>query len=188
MLRAPHSRSRRLAVAVAGAALSAGAALALPASASAAPNVTVSCSAAGQTHFSPGVQLWPRPQHVSYQGQEGPCNDNSDIGIRSARITADFDGVTLSCLSGGGTGSGTGTIEWTTLDGYRLRSVVNLTIDETVLNDATVTGYVTDGPLKGHGFSGTFNTNLFSGAGKCTIGAPFGGVKEADFTGEYSIN
>ncbi|MBX7554204.1 hypothetical protein ABZX95_40335 [Streptomyces sp. NPDC004232] len=150
--------------------------------------MSVSCSASGETHFSPGVQLWPRQQHVSYQGQDGQCNDNTEASIASARITADFDGVTLSCLSGGGTGSGTGTIEWSTTDGYRLRSVVNLTIDRTVLNDATVSGYVTEGLFKGHGFSGTFSTSLFGGAGKCTIGAPFGGVKEAAFTGEYSID
>ncbi|MFB8182158.1 hypothetical protein ACFC8N_40380 [Streptomyces sp. NPDC055966] len=68
----------------------------------------------------------------------------------------------------------------------QVRSVVNLTIDRTVLNDATVSGYVTEGLFKGHGFSGTFSTSLFGGAGKCTIGAPFGGVKEAAFTGEYS--
>ncbi|QNT91873.1 hypothetical protein HEP81_01544 [Streptomyces griseofuscus] len=140
MLRAVRSRTRVLAAAVACAALSAGAALTAPTVATAAPNVTISCSASGRTHFTPGVQLWPRQQHVSYQGRDGRCNDNTDIGISSACITADFDGVTLGCLSGGGTGSGTGTIEWTTVDGYRLRSTFNLTIDKTVLNDANVTG------------------------------------------------
>ncbi|WP_159047754.1 hypothetical protein [Streptomyces sp. WM6378] len=37
-------------------------------------------------------------------------------------------------------------------------------IDRTVLNAATVPGYVIEGLYKGHGFGGAFSTSLFGGA------------------------
>ncbi|MFD7281644.1 hypothetical protein ACFV80_32575 [Streptomyces sp. NPDC059862] len=43
------------------------------------------------------------------------------------------------------------------------------------------------GRFAGQGFSGELTTALFGGAGKCTIEAPMGGVKEAAFTGQFSI-
>ncbi|MFF5860763.1 hypothetical protein ACFY8B_35095 [Streptomyces sp. NPDC012751] len=191
MLRTARSRTHRAAVAVTCVTLSAGAALAAPASASAAPpNVLVSCTASGQVHFNPGVQLIPRPQHVSYEGQDGPCNDNSGYSIRSGKLTASFDGVSLSCLHSGssGTGRGTGTIDWTDRYGNTGRSIVNAQIDSSTLNTGHVSGTVSEGLFEGHSFSGTFNTSLAGGAFRCTIGAPAGGLKDAAFTGDYSIN
>ncbi|BBB01444.1 hypothetical protein RVR_8864 [Actinacidiphila reveromycinica] len=51
-----------------------------------------------------------------------------------------------------------------------------------------ISGTVTDGPFAGHAFASTFTTDLFGGAGKCTIRAPFGGVTEANFDGQFTIN
>jgi hypothetical protein len=50
-----------------------------------------------------------------------------------------------------------------------------------------VNGNVTHGRFEGQEFSGKFSTELFGGAGKCTAGAPLGGVKDAAFTGQFSI-
>lgn len=173
-----------LAVAASAAALTVG----VPTSAQAAPDVLVACTAAGQTHFAPGVQLFPLAQRVTYQGQDSSCEDNSGTGIVSASISAGFHGVIISCLGGGfGTGSGSGTIEWTLEDGETFSSQVDLEIDHTVLNTASVSGTVLDGAFQGETFGGTFTTKLFEGAGKCTAGAPFGGIKNADFTGQFSI-
>ncbi|WP_214415113.1 hypothetical protein [Sphaerisporangium fuscum] len=163
--------------------------LAVPATATTAhaAATSVSCDASGTTNFTPGVQLFPQSHQVSYRGDDRTCNDNSGMGIQSARITADFTGVELSCLASNfGAGAGSGTIEWT-INGAKLKSRVDLTIDSSVLNKATVSGVVRSGPFEGQRFSGEFETNLLGGAGKCTFGAPFGGVKNAAFTGHYSI-
>ncbi|NDZ81583.1 hypothetical protein G3I19_24235 [Streptomyces sp. SID10853] len=181
--------TRRASLALSVAAMAVGLAVGSPAAAQAAPNVSISCSAAGETHFSPGVQLFPLSQHVTYQGENSRCADNSGLGVREARISAGFQGVIVSCVAGGfGTGSGSGTIEWILDDGTRLTSQVELRIDRTVLNTATVSGYVRQGRFEGQSFSGEFTTELFGGAGKCTVGAPFGGVRNAAFTGQFSIS
>lgn len=190
---ATKPRARRVVRALAVAGLSAGLVLGgaagSQAQAPAQPNVPVSCSASGTTYFSPGVQVLPMPQHISYQGQEGQCADSSGLGIREAKITANFENVIVSCVAGGmRTGNGSGTIEWTLDDGTKLTSQVDLSIDRTALNTASVSGHVTQGRFQGQGFSGEFTTDLFGGAGKCTIGAPMGGVKDAAFNGRYSIN
>ncbi|MER6239698.1 hypothetical protein ABT185_27125 [Streptomyces clavifer] len=154
----------------------------------AAPNVLVACTAAGQTNFAPGVQVFPLAQRVTYQGQDSSCEDNSGVGVASATISAGFHGVIISCLGGGfGTGIGSGTIEWTLRNGEKISSQINLEIDNTVLNTASVSGHVLQGAFQGEAFGGTFTTELFNGASKCTAGAPFGGVKNAAFTGQFSI-
>lgn len=179
--RAPRAA---LAAAAAAVAITAG----TPTAAQAAPNVLVACTAAGQTDFAPGVQFFPLAQRVTYQGNESSCEDNSGLGIASATISAGFQGVVISCLGGGfGTGSGSGTIEWALDNGETLSSQIDLEIDHTVLNTATVSGHVLRGAFQGETFGGTFSTDLFGGAGKCTAGAPFGGVKNAAFTGQFNI-
>jgi hypothetical protein len=173
-----------LAVAAAAVAITVGS----PTAAQAAPDILVSCTAAGTTSFAPGVQLLPLPQRVTYQGEDSSCEDNSGLGVAGASISAGFHGVIISCIGGGfGTGSGSGTIEWTLDNGDKASSRVDLEIDHTVLNTASVSGHVLDGPFQGETFGGTFTTQLFDGAGKCTAGAPFGGIKNAAFTGQFSI-
>ncbi|MFI9788835.1 hypothetical protein ACIHEI_35800 [Kitasatospora sp. NPDC051984] len=191
MLRTSRSRARKAAVAAACAVLPLGAALVAPAAASAAPAaVKVSCQAAGQVHFNPGVELLPRAQHVSYQGQEGACDDFSKFDIMTAKLTMSFDDVSLSCLASGSSGSGKGSakIEWTEEDGETAESILDVQIDNSALNVGHVSGQVRSGQFKGHGFTGTFKTSLVAGGIECTIGAPGGGVKDADFTGDFSIS
>ncbi|NRQ38770.1 hypothetical protein HII36_44150 [Nonomuraea sp. NN258] len=50
-----------------------------------------------------------------------------------------------------------------------------------------MSGTVQSGQFQGQSFTGQFQTDLLSGAAKCTGGALFGGVKSARFTGHYSI-
>ncbi|MFD8478229.1 hypothetical protein [Kitasatospora sp. NPDC059673] len=191
MLRTSRSRARQAVLAAACAVLPLGAALVAPAAATAAPAaVSVSCSAAGQVHFNPGVELFPRPQHVSYQGQDGTCDDFSDFDIRTAKLTMSFDDVPLSCLASGssGSGKGSGKIEWTNEYGDTAESILDVQIDDSTLNVGHVSGHVRSGQFEGHGFSGTFKTSLVGGGVSCTIGAPAGGVKDADFTGDFSID
>ncbi|SEG64247.1 hypothetical protein SAMN05444920_103659 [Nonomuraea solani] len=147
----------------------------------------ISCDAAGDTHFSPGVQMFPQSEAVAYRGTERGCIDHSDMGITSARLSATFGDVDLSCVASDfGGGTGTATIEWT-VNGGKQTSTVDLTIDETMLNTAKVSGVVTKGVFEGQRFTGEFDTNLLGGAGKCTAGALFGGVKSAGFKGHFSI-
>ncbi|MEU6999793.1 hypothetical protein [Nonomuraea sp. NPDC046570] len=149
--------------------------------------VSVSCDASGITSFTPGVQLFPQSHQVTYRGDEAICNDHTGLGVQSARLTADFSGVTLSCLASAfGQGTGSGTIEWN-IGGSRLQSRLDLNIDETFLNTAKVSGVIHEGPFEGRRFTGQIETSLLGGAGKCTFGLPFGGVKNANFTGHYSI-
>ena len=123
--------------------------------------------------------------HVTYRGDNRNCIDHSGSGITSARITATFDGVELSCVASNfGDGTGAATVEWNTGD----TSKIDLNIDETVLNTAKVSGSVTEGPFQGQRFSGEFDTSLLKGAGKCTAGALFGGVQSAGFKGHFSIS
>ncbi|TMR97143.1 hypothetical protein [Nonomuraea basaltis] len=149
---------------------------------------SISCDAAGQTHFSPGVQMLPQSEQVTYQGGNRSCVDHSDLGLTSARISASFADVELSCVASNfGTGTGTASIQWTAGGAGTLTSKVDIAIDETVLNKARVSGVVTDGPFRGQRFTGEFETSLLKGAGKCTAGAMFGGVKSAAFSGHFSI-
>ncbi|TQF05937.1 hypothetical protein E6W39_31560 [Kitasatospora acidiphila] len=190
MLRTPRSRTRLVALAAACATLSIGAALAAPATASAAPpNVKVSCEASGQIHFNPGVKLFTSDQDVSYQGQEGQCNDFSKFDIRSAKLTASFIGVPLGCVTspGSGAGKGSGAIEWTDKSGETDRSILNLQIDGSSLNTGHLSGVVSKGRFKGHSFTATLKTSLLGGAAACTVGLPAGGLKDADFKGDFSI-
>ncbi|WP_188191382.1 hypothetical protein [Nonomuraea sp. SYSU D8015] len=147
----------------------------------------VSCNASGQTHFLPGVQMFPQSETVTYRGAKVACVDHGNLGITSARISATFDDVDLSCVASDfGTGTGTATIEWY-LNGAKVTSKADIRIDETVLNRARVSGVVTQGPFAGRPFRGEFDTNLLMGGGKCTAGALFGGVKSADFKGHFSV-
>ncbi|TDD63328.1 hypothetical protein [Actinomadura rubrisoli] len=137
------------------------------------------------SRFTPGVQAIPRPVAVSCNGNDRACQ-YANSTYTSARFTANFSSVTLGCLAsnpGSGTGSGSGTIRWSTGE----TSQVDLTIDETVLNVASVSGAVREGPFTDQRFTGKFTTSLAGGAFKCTIGAPVGGVTSADFTGSYTI-
>ncbi|TMR10490.1 hypothetical protein ETD86_39235 [Nonomuraea turkmeniaca] len=148
---------------------------------------SISCVAVGQTHFTPGVQMFPQSEIVTYQGVKSTCIDHSDMGITSARITASFGDVDLSCVASDfGTGTGTAAIEWD-MNGSKQTSKADIAIAETVLNTARVTGVVTEGPFAGRRFTGKFDTSLLKGTGKCSAGALFGGVKSADFKGSFSI-
>lgn len=179
-------RSASLILAAAGTTV--GLTLTAPAVAQAQANVSVSCDASGQTLFSPGVQLIPLPQQITYRGREEQCNDTSGYGVSAAKITANFQNVIASCLAGGmRTGNGSGTIEWTLGNGLKVRSQVQLTIDRTVLHTASASGYISQGPFAGQGFSAEITTDLVSGAAKCTLGALLGGIKEAPFTGHFSV-
>lgn len=186
-----HIRSsgvRKATMVLATAGLAAGLSLSSPAAAQAQPNVSVSCSAAGVTEFRPGVQLWPRPQQITYKGHEDSCSDNSGFGIREAKLTASLQNVILSCLAGGmGTGTGTANIEWTLDDGTKTTSKVDVKLDRTLLNHGSVSGHVRSGRFAGQGFSGEFSTSLWGGAGACTVGIPQGGLTETSFTGQFSI-
>jgi hypothetical protein len=148
---------------------------------------SVSCQTAGETHFTPGVQMFQQSQFVTYRGVSSSCVDHSDLGITSARITASFDDVDLSCVASRfGTGTGVATIVWDA-NGARQTSHADITIDDTVLNTAKVSGVVTEGPFAGQRFTGKFNTSLLTGAGKCSSGALYGGVMNAEFKGAFSI-
>ncbi|WP_329166378.1 hypothetical protein OG709_14255 [Streptomyces sp. NBC_01267] len=187
-----HSKAalltRRTSLTLTAAGMAVGVSLSAPATAQADPHISVSCTAAGETHFSPGVQLFPLPQQIAYEGKNSGCVDNSGVGIREAKISAGFRDVIISCVAGGfGTGSGSGIIEWTLDDGTKLSSQVDLRIDHTILNTSSVSGHVRQGPFQEQSFSGEFTTALFGGAGKCTAGAPFGGVRNAAFTGQFSV-
>ncbi|GAA3794178.1 hypothetical protein ACFS5L_37550 [Streptomyces phyllanthi] len=182
------SLAKRLSLALAAVGMAAGLALGSPVTAQAQPNISVSCSAAGLTEFHPGVQLWPRPQQITYKGQPDSCTDNSGFGIREARLTASLQNVWLSCLAGGmGTGTGTATIEWAFDDGTRTSSTVDVSLDHSILNHGSVSGHVRSGLFAGQGFSGEFSTSLWGGAGACTIGIPAGGLTETSFTGQFSV-
>ncbi|MGW4382266.1 hypothetical protein [Kitasatospora sp. NPDC004531] len=190
MPRAFRNRASYAALAaVASLALSAGALVVAPTAADAAAAVTASCSASGQVHFDPGVQLFPRAQDVTYQGEDGSCNDYSGLGLTSAALTANFAGVTLSCLASGssGTGKGTGRIDWTDAFGGSYTSTVDLQIDGSALNTGHLSGAVSGGLFQGHTFTATLTTSLIGGGVDCTVGAPAGGVKNADFTGDFNI-
>ncbi|MFI7697950.1 hypothetical protein [Nonomuraea sp. NPDC049480] len=148
---------------------------------------SISCEAAGQTHFLPGVAMLQQSQHVTYQGVVSNCVDFGDLGIRRARISVTFEDVDLSCVARDfGTGRGTATIQWH-VNGAKTTSEADITIDETEINTAEVSGFVTEGPFAGRPFTGEFDTNLLQATGKCTTGALFGGVKSADFNGHFSI-
>ncbi|MGN9837037.1 hypothetical protein ACTMTI_02825 [Nonomuraea sp. H19] len=148
---------------------------------------SIACAASGETHFTPGVQMVAQSQIVTYQGDHRGCVDHSGMGITSARITASFNHVNLSCVASHfGTGSGTATIDWT-MNGRKQTSTAHITIDETVLNTARVSGIVTSGAFTGRQFTGEFDTSLLKGGGQCTVGALFGGVTSAGFNGHFSI-
>lgn len=189
MTSAVRTAARRMALALSTAGLVAGLGLAAPAMADAAPGVTVSCESTGPMHFSPGVELLPLPQHIMYDGQGGTCNDNSGVGIRAASLSAGFEGVVISCEAGGfDTGSGSGTIQWVLADGSVVESTVDLEFSHNIGNLVAISGTVTSGLFTHHTFSGSFTTDLFGGAGKCTLHAPFGGLTEATFDGQFSID
>ncbi|WP_255954695.1 hypothetical protein [Streptomyces odontomachi] len=189
MTTAVHALARRVATAFSVAGLAAGLALVAPATAEADPGVTVSCESVGQMRFSPGVQLFPLPQHIMFDGQTGTCDDNSGVGIRAASLSADFKGVVISCEAGGfDTGSGTGTITWVLEDGSVVQSTVELEFSHNVGPLVAISGTITSGLFTGHTFSSSYTTDLFGGAGKCTLHIPFGGFKEATFEGQFSID
>jgi hypothetical protein len=184
---------RAVATALATAGLSAGLALATPAVSHAAePNVSISCSTAGNIHFEPGVQLIPTPQQASVS-MEGNCYDNSgdpgsDTTIAGARLTSGFNGLVLSCLASPlDRGQGTGTIEWTLDNGDTVTSTVDLRIDRTVLNTAHLTGRVSQGRFEGQDFTADIHMSFWQGVGDCTVGAPMGGVKDAGIAGQFTI-
>ncbi|MEW2626061.1 hypothetical protein [Streptomyces sp. NPDC048106] len=189
MTAAVRTLARRAAMAVSVAGLLAGLGLAAPAAAVADPGIAISCESSGPMRFSPGVQFFPLPQHVVYDGQTGPCGDNSGVEIRAARLSAGFEGVVISCEAGGfDTGHGTGTVQWLTEDGGVVESTVSLEFDHNVGPLVGVSGTVTSGLFTGRTFHGSFSTELFTGAAKCTVGAPFGGVREARFYGQFGID
>ncbi|MGI5478722.1 hypothetical protein [Streptomyces lavendofoliae] len=184
---------RTLATALATASLSAGIALATPAVSHAAdPNVSISCSTAGNIHFEPGVQLIPTPQQANIR-MEGDCYDNSgdDNGgmtIASARLTSGFDGLIISCLASPlANGQGTGTVEWTLDNGETATSQVDMRIERTVLNTAHITGNVTEGRFEGQQFTADIHMSFWQGVGDCTVGAPLGGVQNAGIAGQFTI-
>ncbi|MGH3239378.1 MAG: hypothetical protein ACRDNL_03305 [Spirillospora sp.] len=165
------------------AALSAAVTFGLAGPAHAQPEGPVSCDASGSSRFTPGVQAVPQPVAVTYVGDNRACQDPD---YTSARFTANFRSVALSCLAsdpGQGSGSGSGTIHWSTGES----SQVDLTLESTALNTATVSGTVREGPFAGQRFSGKFTTDLVGGAFNCSFGAPTGGVTSADFTGSYTV-
>ncbi|MBB5138952.1 hypothetical protein HNP84_008714 [Thermocatellispora tengchongensis] len=146
--------------------------------------LSISCAASGQSRFSPGVQLLPQSQQVTYLGDERSCNDHSGNGITGARITADFRDVRLSCVASQYvSGSGTGTITWDNGE----TSSVEVSIDESLFHQASVSGVVRRGLFAGKRFTGQFSTDLLAGGVKCTAGVFFGGLRQAPFTGEFSI-
>ncbi|MFI0480451.1 hypothetical protein [Actinomadura sp. 9N215] len=145
----------------------------------------VSCDASGASRFTPGVQAAPQPVAVTYVGDDRACQDPGGA-FTSARITANFRNVTLSCLAsypGPVSGSGSGTVHWSNGE----QSEVDLTLENSTLNSASVTGTVREGPFAGQRFTGKFATDLAAGAFKCSFGAPVGGVSSADFTGSYTV-
>lgn len=189
MTSAARTLVRRAATAVSAVGLLTALGLAAPVTAAADPSIAISCESSGPMHFSPGVQLIPLPQHIMYDGQAGTCDDNTGVNIRAASLSASFEGVVISCEAGGfDTGHGTGTIQWLTEDGSVVESTVNLEFDHNVGPLVGVSGTVTSGLFTGHTFHGSFTTELFTGAAKCTAGAPLGGAREARFSGQFSID
>ncbi|WUH99611.1 hypothetical protein OHR68_40005 [Spirillospora sp. NBC_00431] len=167
------------------AALGAAVTFGLAGPAQAQPEGPVSCDASGSSRFTPGVQAVPQPVAVTYVGDNRACQDPNGE-LTSARFTANFRSVALNCVAsnpGQGSGSGSGTIHWSNGES----SQVDLTLESSTLNSASVSGTVREGPLAGQRFSGKFATDLAAGAFKCSFGAPAGGVTSADFTGSYTV-
>ncbi|MGW4800138.1 hypothetical protein ACWEPC_47745 [Nonomuraea sp. NPDC004297] len=149
---------------------------------------TVSCDTAGTMYFRPGVQVIPLPQDIEIRGANGACRDSTGLGIREAKLTANFTGVWLTCeLGGGGTGHGTGTVEWILANGNRVPSQLDLNFESNIASEVTLTGQVVGGPLDGERFSSHLSADLLRGSLKCTVGAPFGGAKSVGYTGSFTV-
>ncbi|MER7212056.1 hypothetical protein ABT340_33800 [Streptosporangium sp. NPDC000239] len=161
------------------------AALALTVTPADARAVAVSCGTAGATTFQPGLHLFPEPHDVSFSGTQRPCADYSGRGITAATLVADFSHVTLNCVINQKiNGSGPARITWRT-NGGTFTSTAVITIENSVLNNVTVSGTVTDGEFAGRHFSGRFATDLSRGV----VGCPTpNGLTEAPFAGYFTIS
>ncbi|MEU1878744.1 hypothetical protein ABZ470_15640 [Streptosporangium sp. NPDC020072] len=149
---------------------------------------SVTCDTAGTMYFKPGVQIVPLRQDIEIRGANGSCRDSTGLGIDEARLTANFSGVWLTCeLGGGGTGHGTGTLDWIQDDGTRARSNLDLNFESNIASEVTLSGQVVGGPLDGERFSAHLSADLLRGTLKCTVGGPFGGAKSVGYHGEFTV-
>ncbi|MFI7616550.1 hypothetical protein ACIBP6_35525 [Nonomuraea terrae] len=148
----------------------------------------ISCRAAGNAHFLPGVQMSGQSQHVTYRGTQQDCIDHSALGITAVRFSAEFEDVDLACVDRDfGRGTGTATLQWR-LGQAKPTSTADVTIEDTTANRVTMWGVVREGAFEGRRFRGAFDTSLLGGAGRCEAGALFGGVRSAPFEGSFSID
>lgn len=186
-----HSIAKRIPAAVTAltiAATTAGLTLSAPTPANADPKVFVSCSTTGQAHFTPGIQIIPLPEQVTWR-EDGNCQDYSGNGIDQATLSTAFQNQVMSCVaSPASTGTGSGIIEWTLGNESKITSGVDLNLDRTFLNMAHITGVVRQGAFIGRQFAGDVRVDFFQGAGDCTAGIPSGGLTEASLTGNFTIN
>ncbi|MEV4395342.1 hypothetical protein [Nonomuraea sp. NPDC049607] len=149
---------------------------------------SLTCDTSGTMYFKPGVQIVPLKQDIEIRGANGSCRDSTGLGIDEARLTANFGGVWLTCeLGGGGTGHGTGTLDWTLNDGRKARSDLDLNFESNIASEVTLSGQVVGGPLDGEKFSAHLHADLFRGSLKCTVGGPFGGAKSIGYHGDLTV-
>ncbi|GAA0917827.1 hypothetical protein [Nonomuraea longicatena] len=149
---------------------------------------TITCDTSGTMYFKPGVQVVPLKQDIEIRGANGSCRDSTDLGIEAAKLTANFSGVWLTCeLGGGGTGHGTGVIEWSLSDGSRARSRLDLTFESNFASEVTISGQVIGGPLDGAKYTSHLSADLLRGGLKCTAGALFGGAKSIGYDGSLTV-
>ncbi|MFD0884413.1 hypothetical protein ACFQ08_07580 [Streptosporangium algeriense] len=180
----PSRRARGAALLAALVAATGLASLASPAHAAG----SVTCDTAGTMYFKPGVQIVPIRQDIEIRGANGSCRDSTGFGVNEAKLTANFSGVWLTCeLGGGGTGHGTGTLDWVLNNGERGRSNLDLNFESNIASEVTLSGQVLGGPLDGKRFSAHLSADLLRGALKCTIGGPFGGAKSVGYHGSFTV-
>jgi hypothetical protein len=149
---------------------------------------SVTCDTSGTLYFNPGVQVIPLKQDIEIRGSNGSCRDSTGLGIDEAKLTANFSGVWLTCeLGGGGTGHGTGTLEWTLSNGSRARSDLDLNFESNIASEVTLSGQVVGGQLDGERFSSNISADLLRGGLKCTAGALFGGAKSVGYNGSFTV-
>lgn len=146
----------------------------------------VTCGLAGTARFDPPVIPFPpRTTRVNLDGTEADCTGGGAEEVLSATLTSTLT-ARLSCTVGFGSGvDGTARIEWTFRDGHKETGTATVNVSGQALNNALVSGVVSDGPFAGRSLHGRIAVNIISGGAGCTIGL---GVREAPYTGSFTLD
>ncbi|NUO99573.1 MAG: hypothetical protein HOW71_12990 [Nonomuraea sp.] len=148
---------------------------------------TISCKVSGQAQYMPGAQRLLQPDLVMQQRRVWNCVDRGNLGVATARLTANFTGVDLSCGARNfSTATGWVTIVWT-IRGVEQTSKAQVAITEVAGNTAKVSGTVKSGQFLGRPFTGRFDTTLFGGTGTCISGSGIGNSITTTFKGDFSV-